>query len=441
MQADIAIINALIVTVNSADQIITNGTIIITGNTITEIGAGAILHRYQPARIIDVRGKLVMPGMVNSHTHAAMTMFRGMADDMALDVWLNEHIFPSEAKHVNARSVELGTRLAVMEMVRSGTTCFADMYYYEDVVAQVCEDVGIRALLGEGVLGFPAPGHPDSTHTLRYTEELIQRYQGSELISVAVGPHAPYTCPEYLMKECRDLANKYKVPLHIHLSETVKEYEQCIEQTGVTPVQYLERAGILDGHTIAAHCVYASEEDVEVLKRWGTFVAHNPQCNMKLVSGVAPITHFLRAGITVGLGTDGVVSNNSLDMFEEMKTCALIHKLHTNSPTVMDAKTVVRMATMGGAATLGLADKIGSLEAGKRADLIIVNTDQPHLVPMYNVYSQIVYSVKGNDVETVMVNGRIIMDHGHIHHIDEQSLKRDMQALADQIMGEKNLNA
>lgn len=434
MHADIAITNALIITVNSEDQIITDGTIIITGNTITDIGNNDILQKYKPARTIDVQGKLVMPGLVNCHTHAAMTMFRGMADDMPLETWLNDHIFPSEAKHVNAGSVELGTRLAVAEMLRSGTTCFADMYYYEDTVAEVCQELGIRAQLSEGVLGFPAPGHPDSAHALAYTEDLINRYRDSELISVAVGPHAPYTCPEYLMKECRELANKYNVPLHIHLSETVKEYEQCIEQTGVTPVQYLERAGILDGHTIAAHCVYASEEDMEVLKRWNTFVAHNPQCNMKLVSGVAPITHFLQAGITVGLGTDGAVSNNSLDMFEEMKTCALIHKLHTNSPSVMDAKTVVRMATMGGAAVLGMSDKIGSLEIGKRADIIMVNTSQPHLVPMYNVYSQLVYSVKGSDVETVIVNGRVVMDSRHISHIDELSLMHQMQQLANGII-------
>jgi len=437
MNVDIAIVNALVVTVNKSDEVIPSGCIVITGNKITDIGSMDILANYSPSKTIDAKGKLVMPGMVNSHTHAAMTIFRGMADDMPLEEWLNDHIFPAEAKHVRAETVELGTKLAVLEMLRSGTTTFADMYYFEDEVAKVCKDVGIRGLLGEGVLGFPVPGHPSSDHALKFTEELIQQYQHDDLVHIAVGPHAPYTCPEYLMKECRELANKYSVPLHIHLSETQKEYEQCIVQTGKTPVQYLERAGILDGKTIAAHCVFASEEDVSAMQKFATGIAHNPQCNMKLVSGVAPVVNFQKAGLAVGLGTDGVVSNNNLDMFEEMKTCSLIHKLRTQNPTAMDAKTVIRMATIEGAKVLGLDDKIGSLEKGKLADLVIINTNQPHLVPMYNVFSQIVYSLKGNDAETVLVNGKIVMQGCHIAHIDEQAVKEEIQELADFIIKEK----
>jgi 5-methylthioadenosine/S-adenosylhomocysteine deaminase len=434
MQAQLKVTNAIIVSMSPKHGIIRRGGIAISNGKISAIGSSEeITSQIDAVSSIDAAGGILMPGLINCHTHAPMSLFRGMADDLVLDDWLNKHIFPAEALHINQQSAELGAKLSIMEMLLSGTTCFADMYYYEKGIAQICSNAGIRAMLAEGIIDFPTPGHPSSQHALAYTEEMLQQYRGNKFVSIAVGPHAPYTCPEFLLKECRQLAGRYGAMLHIHLSETAKEFHQCIEQTGYTPVQYLANSGILDGPTLAAHCVYASGEDVEVMHKHGTAVAHNPQCNMKLVSGVAPVPHFLKAGIKVGLGTDGVASNNSADMFAEMKACALIHKLHTSSPAAMPAAEVLRMATIGAAEALGMEDLIGSIDIGKQADILIAGTCKPHLAPIYDPVSHIVYSMCGSDVNTVIIAGSVKVENRVLTCFDAPAIIAQAQEFADNV--------
>jgi len=411
MNADILIKNALIVTIDNTDRIIENGSIIIAEGKIVALGDDSIETGYSCTKTIDACGNIVMPGLINAHTHIPMTMFRGMADDMPLQKWLNEYIFPAEAKFLTAANVTIGAELAIYEMIRFGTSCFADMYYFEEEIAQLCKKIGIRCLLSEGILDFPVPNNPTPQHALDFTERQILKYKDSRLINFAVGPHSPYTCSEEWLKKGRALANKYDVPYHIHLSETSYEYEQCIEHNGVTPLQNLDRMGCLEGKTIAAHCVFFSEEDVALMVRKQVSVVNNPQSNLKLVSGVAPVPFMQKSGGNVALGTDGAVSNNSLNMFTEMKVAALIHKLNHHDPTAGNARDIVKMATINGAKALSLDDITGSVEVGKCADLIIIDINQAHAQPLYNVYSQIVYSLCGHDVDTVMVDGIVLLEH------------------------------
>lgn len=410
MTVDILIKNALIVTIDNDERIFDNGSILISGNKIVAIGDAGIEQDYSPVKTIDAKGNIVMPGLINSHTHIAMTIFRGMADDMPLQKWLNEFIFPAEAKFLNAENIKIGAELAIYEMIRFGTTCFADMYYFEDEIAQICERIGIRCLLSEGILDFPVPNNPTPQSALDFTERQIEKYKHSQRINFAFGPHSPYTCSEEWLKKGRELANKHNVPYHIHLSETSHEYENCIETKGVTPLQNLDNMGCLDGKTIAAHCVYFSEEDVALMVKKNVNVVNNPQSNLKLVSGVAPVPFMQKAGGNVALGTDGAVSNNSLNMFTEMKVAALIHKLNHHDPTAGNAKDIVKMATINGARALSLEDITGSIEVGKCADIIIIDINQAHAQPLYNVYSQIVYALCGHDVDTVIVDGKILME-------------------------------
>lgn len=410
MTADILIINAFIVTIDKEYIIIENGAIAILDGKIIYIGENIISESYTAKKVIDAKGNIVMPGLINSHTHIPMTIFRGMADDMPLQKWLNEFIFPAEAKFLNAENVTIGAEIAIHEMIRFGTTCFADMYYFENDIAKLCEEIGIRCVLSEGILDFPVPNNPTPQHALDFTEQQILAYKDSQLINFAFGPHSPYTCSEEWLIKARTLANKYDVPFHIHLSETSYEYEQSIEKTGVTPLQYLDKIGCLDGKTIAAHCVYFSEEDVALMVQKNVSVVNNPQSNLKLVSGVAPIPFMQKAGGNVALGTDGVVSNNSLDMFTEMKVAALIHKLNHHDPTAGNARDIITMATINGAKALGLDSITGSLEIGKCADVIIIDINQAHTQPLYNAYSQIVYSLNGNDVDTVIIDGKIVLE-------------------------------
>jgi 5-methylthioadenosine/S-adenosylhomocysteine deaminase len=426
MTADILIKNAFIVTIDNDDCIIENGSIIISNGLIIALGDSSIQQGYTFSKIIDASGNIVMPGLINAHTHIPMTMFRGMADDMPLQKWLNDYIFPAEAKFLTAQNVKIGAELAIYEMIRFGTTCFADMYYFEDEIALLCEQIGIRCLLSEGVLDFPVPNNPTPQHALDFTERQILKYKHSRLINFAVGPHSPYTCSEQWLIQGRALANKYDVPYHIHLSETSFEYEKCIEANGVTPLQNLDRIGCLDGKTIAAHCVFFSEEDVALMVRKNVSAVNNPQSNLKLVSGVAPVPFMLKAGGNVALGTDGAVSNNSLNMFTEMKVAALIHKLNHHDPTAGNAQDIVKMATINGAKALSLDTITGSLEVGKCADIIIIDINQAHAQPLYNVYSQIVYSLCGHDVDTVIVDGKILFE-------KKQLLCGNLQAAIDRM--------
>lgn len=431
-QVDLLIVNGTIVTMDPGRTIIGAGTIAITDGKIVAVDdSGKVDHKARET--IDATGKLVMPGLINTHTHAAMTIFRGYADDLPLMEWLQNYIWPAEAKYVNARNVRTGTRLAAVEMIRSGTTTFNDMYFFEDDVAKAAKEVGIRAMIGEGLLDFPTPNAKTPQDGLNFTEMLINKWRNDTLITVAVAPHSPYTCSPELLKDAKNLSDKYDVPLHIHVSETGQEYNDSINNHGMTPFGYLENLGFLGDNVIAAHSVHLNGEDIQLIALRSVGVSHNPESNMKLASGVAPLPALMETGAEIGLGTDGAASNNDLNMFEEMDTAAKLHKVFSKNSSVVDSKSVVEMATIGGAKVLGLDSMIGSIEKGKKADIILIDLGRPHLAPLYNPYSQIVYAVDGSDVETVIIDGRIVMRDQKILTVDEEEIIREARDLGVKI--------
>ncbi len=433
-EVDVLIVNGTIVSMDSNRTILEPGTVAIKdGKIVAAETIGSPRSELKAKETIDATGKLVMPGLINTHTHAAMTIFRGYADDLPLMEWLQNYIWPAEAKYINADTVRLGTQLAAVEMIRSGTTTFNDMYFFEDEVAKAAKEIGIRAVVGEGLLDFPTPNKKTASEGLDYTEMLIKKWRNDPLITVAVAPHSPYTCSAELLKSAKNLSDKYGVPLHIHVSETEQELNDSRNKHGLTPFEYLDSLGFLGDNVIAAHSVHLTANDIQLIAARKVGVSHNPESNMKLASGVAPIPELLNAGAKIGLGTDGAASNNDLNMFEEMDTTAKLHKVFRKNSSVVDAKSVVEMATIGGARVLGLEKEIGSIEEGKRADVIIIDLDKPHLTPMYNPYSQIVYAVDGADVETVIIEGRIVMRDHKILTVDEEKIIQDMQALAAKI--------
>ncbi|MEO8026070.1 MAG: amidohydrolase [Bryobacteraceae bacterium] len=399
-----------VVTMDAQHRVIENGAVAVRGERIVAVGTKARIDRdYQPKQRLDIPG-ILTPGLINTHTHAAMSLFRGIADDLRLQDWLQNYIFPAEAKNVTADFVRWGTRLACLEMALSGTTTYTDMYYFEDVVAEATKEAGLRGVLGQTIIKFPVADYKTPQEALVGTERFIRRFQNDPLIVPSPAPHALYTNSDETLKAARALANKYKVPLITHLDETKKEHDDALADRKMTPTRLLDSLGVFNGRTVAAHAVWVDDADIKILKRRGVGVAHNPSSNMKLASGVAPVMKFLAAGLAVGLGTDGVAgSNNDHNMMEEMDLAAKLQKVTTMDPRALNAVQALELATMGGARVLGLEAQIGSIEAGKRADMITIRTDQPHATPLYNVYSQIVYALKGSDVRDVMVNGRLIV--------------------------------
>ncbi len=414
--------------------LIEKGALAVSGDHVVAVGRQEdVANEYGAARILDARGGIIMPGLVNTHTHAAMTCFRGLADDLPLMTWLQEHIFPAEAK-LTPDIVHKGTLLACAEMILSGTTTFCDMYLYEDFVARAAKHAGVRAVVGEVLYDFPSPNYGPVEEGLKYTQALIDAWRGDSLINIAVDPHSPYLCSPELLGKSKAIADKEGVPIVIHLSESRQEVAQIQDKYGKTPVQHLAEIGFLAPNVVADHCVALTEKDISLLERFNVKVAHNPESNMKLASGVAPIPKLLDHGITVGIGTDGCASNNNLDMFQEMDTLAKLHKVYSMDPTVLDAKTVVRMATIDGARVLGLDDRIGSLEPGKKADIIIVDTNRPHLVPMYNVYSHLVYAVSGHDVVTTIIDGKVLMEDRELKTLDVNEVMDNVNEIADKML-------
>jgi 5-methylthioadenosine/S-adenosylhomocysteine deaminase len=377
-------------------------------------------------------GGLIMPGLINSHTHAAMTCFRGLADDLPLSVWLNEHIFPAEKK-ISAELVYKGTLLACAEMILSGTTTFCDMYLFEDQVARAAHEAGMRALVGEVLYDFPSPNYGPPEEGLSFTKDLIRSWEKDPLVSVAVEPHAVYTCSPELLKACDDIALEYRVPMIIHLAESQEEVDQVKDLYGVSPVIHLENLGLLKPHLIADHCVVLEDEEMDLLAGRGVKVVHNPESNMKLASGVAPAVELLARGVVVGLGTDGCASNNNLDMLAEMDTAAKLHKVHRLDPTVMEARTVTQLAIRGGSRVLGLEDKVGCLEPGKKADIIGLDLDKPHLTPLYNIYSHVVYAASAADVTLSIINGRMVMKNRELFTLDVEKIMADVRDIAKRI--------
>lgn len=400
-----------VVTMDARRRVIENGAVAVRGDHIVDVGARAdIDRRYRAAQRLDRPEAILAPGLVNTHTHAAMSLFRGIADDMNLQDWLRKVMFPAEAKNVDREFVRWGTRLAALEMALSGTTTYVDMYYFEDTVAEVTKQAGLRGMLGQTVIGFPAPDFKTPQASLAAAEQLFKQYANDPLIVPAVAPHAIYTVPNDILQATRALSNRYQKPLVIHLSETKTENDEALAERKMTPTAALESLGVLTGWTLAAHGVWLSDADMAILKRRDTGLAHNPSSNMKLASGVASVGKILGLGIAMGLGTDGVAgSNNDHNMFEEMDLAAKLQKVTTGDPRALPATQAFEMATITGARALRMDKLIGSFEKDKRADMIVVNIAAPHAVPMYSVYSQLVYALKGSDVTDVMVNGRTLV--------------------------------
>lgn len=394
----------------------------VRGDRLVAIGqAGDLEKRYQAREIFRFPHHLIMPGLINAHTHAAMTLFRGLADDLPLMDWLQGYIFPAEKKLSNELVFD-GTKLACLEMMLGGITTFVDMYLFEQAVARATEEAGLRAIVGEVLYDFPSPNYGPIEEGFNYTEELIRQWQNHPLIYPAVEPHSPYTCSPELLQKSKRIAEKYNVPFIIHLSETQQEVQIIKERYGKTPVEHLHSLGVLDHQVLADHCVWLTKRDMDLLQEKGARVVHMPESNMKLASGVAPIPELLKRQIPVGLGTDGCASNNNLDLFQEMDMAAKLHKVFSEDPTVMKAEQVVEMATIGGAKALGLDQEIGSLEEGKKADFIVLDLHKPHLVPMYNIFSHLVYTVHSGDVDSVWVNGRCLVHQRVPKHLDQMEI-------------------
>ncbi|MDH3797892.1 MAG: amidohydrolase [Desulfobacterales bacterium] len=430
--ADILVTNGTVLTLDAGNTEIINGAVAIAKDTITAVGPGDEFGEWSVSRVIDANGGIIMPGLINSHTHAAMTCFRGLADDLQLMTWLNDHIFPAEAK-LDEHKVFWGTLLACAEMIMSGTTCFCDMYLYEDAVARAAKEAGVRAVVGEVLYDFDSPNYGPIEKGFEYTQTLIDTWKGDPLVSIAVEPHSTYLCAPELLKRAFNLAQAFNLPLVIHLAESKSEVEQIKKRYGRTPVEHLAGLDVLAPNVLACHCVELTPNDITLLQRSDVKVAHNVESNMKLASGVAPIPCLLKEGICVGMGTDGCASNNDLDLFLEMDTVAKLHKAKTLDPTAMDARTVLRMATIQGARALGLNESIGSLEKGKKADLIIIDTHKPHLTPMYNPVSHLVYAAMGSDVRTSIINGAIVMEEGHLKTINQKSVLNNIIRIANEI--------
>ncbi len=426
---DILVTNGVVLTMNSDNALIHNGAVAIAGDKIAGVGEAGDFLNIEASRVIDARGGIIMPGLINSHTHAAMTCFRGLADDLPLMNWLNDYIFPAESK-LDYEKVYSGTMLACAEMILSGTTCFCDMYLFEDAVAQAARDAGMRAVVGEVLYDFPSPNYGPIEDGFAYTRDLIDKWKGDPLVSIAVEPHSPYICAPDLLKRASNLSLENDIPIVIHVSETESEVSQIKETYGKTPLAHLADLGVLTPNLLACHCVVLTEEDISLLDRHEVKVAHNPESNMKLASGIAPVPKLLEEGVCVGLGTDGCSSNNNLDMFQEMDFAAKLHKVDTFDPTVMDARSVLRMSTIEAARALGIDDVTGSIEPGKRADMIIIDTAKPHLTPMYNPESHLVYAVNGSDVATSIINGAVAMENRELLAIDAKKAMEDVKRIA-----------
>jgi 5-methylthioadenosine/S-adenosylhomocysteine deaminase len=430
---DLLIRGGTIVTMDAERRVIPDGSVAIRGDRIAAILEGST--GLPPAReTIDATGRLVIPGLVNAHGHAAMTLLRGIADDLKLLDWLQNHIFPAESKNVSPEFVYWGTLLACVEMARSGTTTYVDMYMFEEDAARATERAGIRGVLGQSVIGFPVPDYRTPEEGLAGARKLLERYRSHPLVVPSVAPHALYTTPLEIVVKARDLAREFGVPFQIHAVEPPEENDQVQEKLGKRTIDALAEAGILGPGTILHHAIWLSPGDIETIARHGASTSHNPESNMKTASGTSPVPDLLAAGVHVGLGTDGAASNNNLDMFEEMDTAAKLHKLVRQDATAMPAKTVFHMATLGGAAALGMADRVGSLEAGKLADVVLVDARVPELTPLYDVYSHLVYAVKGANVETVVVNGRVVVRDRRMETVDEAEVMAKANELKAKIL-------
>src|SRR5216683_7487114 len=432
---DLLVLGGTLVSMDKERRIVPDAGIAVLGGRIVAVGSrGDISGNYSAPEIINAAGRLIVPGLINGHTHIPMTLFRGLADDLDLQDWLTKYIFPAEAKNVSEEFVRAGTRLGLAEMIRGGTTTYCDMYYFEDAIADETFKAGMRGVLGETVIDFAVADNKTNEQAMAYVEKFVSHWKGNALIVPAIAPHAPYTVSEDHLKAVRAFSDRTGAPIVTHISETKREIEDSIKAKGARPVDYLNRIGFLSNRVIAAHMVWPSEEELGLLKKLGVGIVHNPQSNMKLASGVAPVPEMLKADLPVGLGTDGAASNNDLNLWEEMDTAAKLHKLISKDPKVVNAAEAFEMATIRGARALHLEKEIGSIEKGKRADLVIVDLDDLNQTPYYNIYSDLVYAAKASDVRTVIIEGRVVMRDRRLLTLNEETIKADARRYRERII-------
>jgi 5-methylthioadenosine/S-adenosylhomocysteine deaminase len=435
--ADWIVLAKYVVTMDAQHRVIDRGAVAIRGARVVGVGLQSdISQRFEAKHTLDEPDALLAPGLIDTHTHAPMSLFRALADDKRLEDWLTHFIFPAESKNVSPDFVRWGTRLACLEMVLAGITTYTDMYYFEDIEAETAKEAGLRGVLGQAIIGFPAPDYKTWNESIAATERYIQRFRTDDLIVPAVAPHAIYTTPDEALVASHNLAVKYEIPLLIHLAETKTERDDALAKHKMTPTQTLEKLGVLNGRVVAAHCVWEDDHDLRILKQHGTGVAHCPSSNTKLASGIAPVTAMLKLGVNVGLGNDGFAgSNDTADLISEMSLASKLQKLTAMDPRVLPAEQVMEMATAGGARVLGLDKEIGSIEVGKRADLITLSLAKPNAVPIYNVYSQMVYASKAADVQDVFINGRQIVSARHVLTLNQEEICRKAEEYGRQIAG------
>jgi 5-methylthioadenosine/S-adenosylhomocysteine deaminase len=432
---DMVVYNGTVLTVNRAFDVLEKGLVCIADGRLERVEANASKQALPKApQVIDAQGGVIMPGLVNTHTHAPMSLFRGLADDLPLMTWLNDHIFKVEGRWLNPETVHTATLLSCAEMLLSGTTTFCDGYFFEDSVAAAVQASGMRAILGQGIVDFPAPGVPEPGKNVDEALRFIQKWQGkTSLIEAGLFCHSPYTCSEETLRQARRVADDTATLFQIHVAETQSEVRQLQEKQGLSPVQYLDKLGVLKSRALLVHAIWVEEADIASMARGEIGVSVTTESEMKLASGVPPVPAFLKKGLPVGIGTDGCASNNNLDMFQEMDFLAKLHKVKHLDPTVLPAKEVIDLATRGGAEALGLGDQTGSLEMGKRADLIIVQTHKPHLTPLYDPASHLVYAASGSDVRDVIIDGELVVRDRTVLTVKVEEVMAAVEALARKI--------
>ncbi len=431
---DLLIVNGTLLTLEPKAKPILDGAVAIRGEHIVAVGSRENLQVHA-AKTLDAGGGLILPGLVNTHTHLAMVLLRGLADDLPLKEWLEQHIWPAEKALMDAETVRLGTLWAAVESLKAGVTCVCDMYFHAPTVAEALEEIGIRGVVPESIIDFPTPSCPSPEVALEKQRELCQKYRHNPLITPAVAAHAPYSVNAKNIAKAAELAEEYDVPFLIHVAETRWELETFQKEKGTTPVQYLADLGVLSSRTVAAHCVHVTQEDIATLAELGVGVAANPVSNLKLASGVAPLPQMLAQGVKVGFGTDGAASNNTLDLLRDAQIAALLYKGVTGDPTCMPAPTVAALLTRGGAEVLGLGATVGTLSPGKRADVVCFATQDPHAVPVYDPESHLIYAARSADVQHVVVNGKVVVEDRKVLTVDEGALRKEVLRLAPKVRG------
>lgn len=433
-QVALVVTGGVVLTLDDTRRVLSPGAVAIRGADIVAVGAPQdIATRYRAADTIDATGQIVLPGLINTHTHAAMVLYRGLGNDLDLQDWLTNYIFPAEGQTVSPEFVRAGTRLAALEMILGGTTTFVDMYYFEEEVAEAAREAGLRGVLGQTVIQFPVADAKSPGDALARAATFIARYKADALVTPAVAPHSMYTLSAPTLQAADRLARTHQVPLLIHLAETRTEQQDSLKAHRQSPAAYLAGLGVLGPHVLGAHGVWLDTGDIRTVAAAGMGISHNPESNMKLASGTAPVPDLLAAGVNVGLGTDGAASNNDLDMFEAMRQAAFLHKVVRADPTAVPAPVALEMATRRGAAAIGMADRIGQLTPGRRADLIIVDATRPHLQPLYDPVAQLVYAAKGGDVRTTIVHGRVLMHDRKVRTLQAAAVMADAQRMADRV--------